>query len=111
MVGFHWNDEAVVSDRNDLVLYGFAGASHQIFERAGDRRSQPRDVVAYTREFRTCPIVQLSARQNLQADARREAVKLARQRFDRLPEDWPLVPLVQNERARCKSLFAQPRNF
>ena len=105
------DDEALVSDRHQLVLNRLLRAAHQGFERARDGRAKAHDVCAYAREFGARAVVQLTARKYLRRDARREAHQRARQLRDRLPKHGRGLALRLHGGARVRSLLAQAREF
>ncbi len=63
------------------------------------------------RQLRARAVVQLARGQNLVGDARGQAVQLARQILDRLPQDGRGLALREQDGAPRQSLLAQPRQL
>src|SRR5882672_8968555 len=86
MIRLDWNDEAIVANGDQLILDGFAGLAHQTFQSPGYARTQPGDLVTYTRQLRTGAVIQFACGQDLVRDARAEAAQLDRQTGYKTPK-------------------------
>src|SRR6185436_4248082 len=107
MICFNWYDETIVSYRHELILNGLSRAAHQALERARDSRTQDRNLVTNTGQFRTRAIVELSAWQDLVSDACYQRIEISRQVFHELPQHRRVFAFSKNGSAGRHCLFTQ----